>query len=424
VTPGAGAGADWRQLHEQASDELTRRLPSARQLRRDIHAHPDVGGYEQGTARRVLSHLGDCDAVHVKEGFLVRVGAPQGPAVGVRSELDALPIQEDSEVSWRSTVPGVAHLCGHDVHTAALVALLGSLQAIGAPVPLVGVFQPREEIYPSGAKDFVASPALTGHDIRAMVGVHLQPMIAEDTFSAVAGPINAASDNFDLRIRGIPAHAAYPHRGRDPIVAAAAVIQSLQHVVSRQVDPMRPSVVSVGRVVGGDSHNAIPGEVLLQGTVRTFSEDDRRLVTGAISQVAGSVAAAHGCTTECWFEWGEPVLQNDHRLAHLVTRALEDHGLEEADPVRSCGADDFAWYGSLFPSLMIFAGVGAAGHHTPGLHHPRFVPDDDAVDAVARIMLVAYLTAAQGLDGADSGAHRLAHPETAEPARVADRTSD
>ncbi|WP_431472895.1 M20 metallopeptidase family protein [Ornithinimicrobium sp. W1665] len=365
-----------------------------------------MGGDEQGTALRVLDLLGESDPVRIKGGFLVWAGGgQQGPAVALRSELDALPIQEDSNEPWRSTVPGVAHLCGHDVHTAALVAVLGTVQAIGTPVPLIGAFQPREEVYPSGAKDFVSSPALAGKDIRAMIGVHLQPMIAAGTFSAVAGPINAASDNFDLRICGVPSHAAYPHRGRDPIVAAAAVIQALQHVVSRRVDPMSPSVVSVGRVIGGDSHNAIPEEVLLQGTVRTFSEDDRRLVTAAIAQVAEGVAAAHGCTANCRFEWGEPVLENDHRLAHLVTRALEDHGLAEADPVRSCGADDFAWYGSLFPSLMIFAGIGEATSQTPGLHHPRFVPADDAVDTVATIMLVAYLSAAQSLTSTTEATH-------------------
>lgn len=389
------AGLD--ALERRALDGLEAHLPEAIELRHRIHADPRLGGDEFDTRDEILRALGLPGAQLVQEGFLLRVGDADGPSIAIRSELDGLPIQERSEVPWASRRSGVAHLCGHDVHMGALVAVTKTLANLGAPVPLLAVFQPREEVIPSGAQDFVADPSLLAHDIRAMIGVHLQPAIPGGSISAAAGAINAAADNFDVIVHGRPAHGAYPHLGRDPVLASAAVVQALQQVVSRRVDPMNPSVVTVGRIAGGDSHNAIPSEVSLQGTIRTYSQSDRELVHQLVEQIVRSTAETYGCTAEVRISVGEPVLRNNAELALGLTARLRGNGFIEAAPVRSCGADDFAFFSAHMPSLMVFAGTGDGDPHSPGLHHPRFAPDDQSVRNVARVMVLAYIAAARTL---------------------------
>lgn len=385
------AALELDDLEHAALAELENAVLEATLLRQFIHANPHIGGDEYATAELIRETLG-LPTTDVAEGFMVRVGA-DGPAVGIRAELDALPIQEESDVPWRSLHDGVAHLCGHDVHMAALVATIRVLQAVGQPLPLMGVFQPREETVPSGAEDFVADGAVSEEQIMAMIGVHLQPVIPAGAVSAVPGPVNASADDFTIVVRGIPSHGAYPHLSRDPIVAATGVVQALQHLVSRRSNPMNPSVVTVGMISGGESPNQIPGEVTLSGTVRSFYETERIALHDGIRRVATHIAAAYECVAEVEITFGDPILTNDEVLAGSVASGLAGNGYSTAAPFRSCGADDFAFYGTLFPSLMIFVGVGDGDPSSPGLHHPAFAPPDDTVRSVARVMLIAYFAA-------------------------------
>jgi amidohydrolase len=375
---------------------LVAELPGAIAFRHAMHADPRLGGDEAELRPLIAAALGE-ELTEAAEGGWARIGAPTGPAVGIRAELDGLPIQEHSEVPFRSGRAGVAHLCGHDVHTAALIAAARAIRSVGAPLPLIALFQPREEVMPSGAEDIIDDEALLAQGIRAMLGVHLQPVIPGGSVSAVAGAINASADNTTITVIGTPAHGAYPHLGRDPIVAAAAVVQGLQTLVSRRIDPMNPAVVTIGRIAGGESANQVPARVVMEGTIRSYTEQDRLELHEAVRTTATGIAAAYGCRAEVHVQPGEPVLRNSPELAHYVSRALEDAGFLEAPPVRSCGADDFAFYVSRFPSLMIFAGVGDARPGTPGLHHPSFVPDDSVIGEVARIMVVSYFAAAREL---------------------------
>lgn len=384
-------------LEARALDELGAYLPDAIQLRHRIHADPRLGGDEYDTRDQVVRALGLSGGENVYEGYVVRVGEPTGPVIAIRAELDGLPIQETSGVQWASTRPGVSHLCGHDVHAAALTAATKVIASLGSPVPLLAVFQPREESFPSGAADFVAADALRNHEIAALIGVHLQPGIPKGSASAAAGAVNASADNFDILVHGRPAHGAYPHLSRDPILAAAAVIQGLQQLVSRRIDPMRPAVVTVGRVSGGDSHNAIPAQVLLQGTIRSYSKADRDLLHEEVRRISESVSTAFGCTASVVIQLGEPILENDEQLARLTSSRLVVNGFRETAPIRSCGADDFAFFSAQLPALMVFAGVGDGDPNSPGLHHPAFVPDDSSVEEVARIMLLGYFAAANAL---------------------------
>lgn len=400
MSTGTTEGASLTELRERALVALHNVLPEAIELRHNIHRDPRVGGDEESTVAQLVELLTPIDKerllFEVAGGLLVRSGTP-GPAIAIRAELDALPIQESSDVPWASERPGVAHLCGHDAHVAALMATMRAIESVGSPVPFVAIFQPREEVIPAGAIDMIDAPELGEQDVRAIVGVHVQPILSRGSASVVAGPINAAADNFDLVVRGRAAHGAYPQLGRDPILAAAAIVQALQQLVSRRVDPMRPAVVTIGSISGGSSHNAIPPEVVLQGTLRSYDESDQELLHTQLRRIAESVAIGHGCEARVSIELGEPVLRNDEFLADVVASALHANGTEPAPALRSCGADDFAYYCQRYPSLMIFAGVGDGTPDAPGLHHPSFVPPDETVGDLARIMVLSYFAIAEDL---------------------------
>jgi amidohydrolase len=365
-------------------------LDDAVALRRELHADPRLSGQEEDTTARMLEALGVEVEPVASGGAVVRFGATEGPAVGLRAEMDALPVEERTDVPWRST-SGVMHACGHDVHLAAAYAVSRTLQEGAGPLPLVLVLQPREETYPSGGEDLAASEELRAHELAAFVGVHVQPRLARGTFSATPGPVNAASDQFTIVVDGRPGHAAYPHLTADPVVAAADLIGTLQHLVSRQVDPTNPTVLTIGSIQGGNSPNVVPSSVRMRGTLRTFDEGDRARLHATLDSTSRAIAEVHGCDARVEVTLGAPVLDNDAELATVTTAWLEHAGLVPAPPLRSCGADDFSFYCPLFPALMTFVGVGSGSPDAPGLHHPRFLPSDEAVGDVATAMLAGYL---------------------------------
>jgi amidohydrolase len=380
-------------LYDELRSLLDAQLPAAVELRHRLHADPRPSGAEQDTVTALLGELGESGAARTADGLVVRVGAADRPAIGLRAELDALPVAESGSVPWAST-NGSAHLCGHDVHMAALVAVVRALRLVEPPpLPLVAVFQPREESLPCGAADMIASPVLLEQGLAAFLGVHLQPRIPSGHYSAPPGPINASADEFFITVTGVGGHGAYPHVTRDPVVAAAALVMALQTLVSRRIDPMHPTVVTVGSITGGTTCNAVPNEVRLSGTVRSFDRLDREELLGLVGEVATAVATAHGCGATTTVGMGEPVLRNDPGLAEAVGSWIERSGLVAAEPVRSCGADDFSFYSTVVPSLMVFVGVGTAAASDPGLHHPAFLPPDSAVGVVAHTMLAAYAAA-------------------------------
>ena len=374
----------------QAADQ---ELPAAVALRRELHASPELGGHETRTAGRVAAALGEPGAPSVTTGRLLRMGAAGGPSVAIRAELDALPLAEQTPVAWASR-NGASHSCGHDVHLAALTAAGLAVRRVGGPLPLVAVLQPREESQPSGAQDLVGSPQLEAQDVRAMIGVHVHPHVARGQVSVGPGPVNAAYDEVTITVRGHGGHAAYPHVTRDPDIAAAHVILALQHLISRRTDPMHSAVLTIGTVQAGAAANVIPEQVVLTGSLRTFEPADRASLRSAVGTTAGATAEAYECTAQATFTQGEPVLDNDPALAAAATACLIQAGFRVVESLRSCGSDDFAYYCTRYPSLMMFAGVGQPGETgAPGLHHPAFLPPEDAVGDVARAMLAGYVAA-------------------------------
>ena len=374
--------------------ELQLELPSAVRLRQEIHASPFVGGTETPTAKLVADALGASDAPWVTEGRLVRIDVGSGPAVAIRAELDALPITELTDVEWHST-NGAMHACGHDIHLAALVAVAQTIRRVRPGVPLVAVLQPREESVPCGAKDMVESPILAEQKIGAFIGVHVQPSLPRGVVAAQSGPVNAASDELRITVRGRAGHGAYPHRTQDSLAAAAAIVVALNQITSRRVDPMHPSVITIGSIAGGSAPNAIAAETFLTGTIRSFDEADREELWRLVCSAAELTAQVHGCIADVVIFRGEPVLVNDRFLADAIGPLLTSQGMDPHGDHRSCGADDFAYYCEPYPSLMCFVGVDSP----PGidLHHPQFLPSDQAVVDVATAMLAGYVAAAQVL---------------------------
>jgi amidohydrolase len=272
---------------------------------------------------------------------------------------------------------------------AALVAVLQAIAATGPVLPVLGILQPREETVPSGAPDLLASPAMAPTSVSHVIGAHVQPRLASGTFSATGGPINAAVDDFSIRIKATGGHAGYPHTTGDPIVAAASIITSLQGLVARGIDPTHPAVITVGSLNAGRSPNVIPSEASLTGTIRSFDSDDRAQLCARLTHLAESLSLAYGCSADVDMTTGEPILVNDQALAKEASEWIaQSTKLGEAEPLRTCGADDFAFYCEALPSLMVFVGVGEPDG--PGLHHESFAPSDEAVDAVSAILLASY----------------------------------
>lgn len=382
-------------------------LPAAIELRRRIHAEPELSGEEERTAERVTAaivadgHDGVDVTVAADVGRLIRIGRSDGPCIAVRAELDALPITEHTG-SHDAATNGAMHACGHDVHLAAVAALARAAQRVELPVPLLAILQPREERPPSGAREIVAAKLLQQHDVRAVIGAHVQPLLARGTIAATEGAVNASTDEIDIRISGRGGHGGYPHLTRDPIVAMAQVVLALQQVVSRRINPLHPAVLTIGSVHAGSAPNVIPDEANARGTLRLLDSSERAAVHQEITTIVTNVAEAFGCRADVEVQDGEPALVNDALLTAATHPWLGELGFEISEPLRSCGADDFSHYGDAARILMMFVGVDQhPGVPAPAiLHHPTFRPPDEAVRDLALALLAGYVA---GLDASIVG---------------------
>lgn len=379
------------------ADDLRKRLAeeidAAVTLRHELHAGAEVSGSEHRTGATMARVLGEADApVLAGTGRIIRIGPSGEAAIAVRAELDALPITEPSEVPWASRT-GAMHACGHDVHMAGLAALGRAVRAAReagqSPVPLLAVLQPREETVPSGARDLVTSGALAAHHPAAMVAVHLQHQLPAGTVAAVPGTVNAATDDFTITVQGKGGHGGYPQLTADPVVALCSTVVALQQIVSRRADPIHSVVVSVCALEAVSAPNVIPSKAVARGTLRVLDDADRPAVHAALRDIVAHTCQAGGCRGTVAIEECEPALTNDAALAAAVWPRLREAGFEVNTSLRSCGADDFAYYTAGTPSLMLFLGTGGPA----SLHSPDFLPGDDLVGQVGSAMLAGYLGA-------------------------------
>ena len=357
-----------------------------RDLRRDLHAHPEMAFAEKRTAQKVCEHLKQLKIPHRtrvgKTGIVALIkGDKPGPCVALRADMDALPMTETNRFAWRSRKAGVMHACGHDGHTANLVGVAHVLsrlrEHLRGSVKLI--FQPAEESgIQGGAELMVADGALKDPKVDVIFGLHISHGVPLGSISVVAGPALASADFFDVRILGKGAHAAYPHKGVDPIAVAAAAITSLQTIVSRRVDPLQAAVVTVGRINGGTAHNIIPDEVTFGGTTRSYSPSVRKLLHREVVRIPKDVARAMGAAAEVDFLECYPPLINTPKVTGFVQRvatdAIDAEHVQEAVP--SMGGEDFSFYLKTTPGVFFWLGNGAPERQ---IHSGTFNFDDRAL---------------------------------------------
>ncbi len=403
---------------------IERELPRAIALRHRLHATPELAHAEQQTSASVARELPIAGEVVAGTGLLARIdpsatpdgaGSPPAP-VAVRAELDGLPLRERTGASFAAS-GDVMHACGHDVHMAALVALTRAAHAVAdtLPAPLLAVFQPSEEAYPSGARQLADEP-LRELAPGAIVAAHVHPELRWGTVALDPGTVNASCDAFAITVEGAPSHGAYPHRGRDPILAIAQVVVALHAQLGRRMDPLSAASLTVGVLEAGSAENLIPAQARARGALRAHRPQDRLALRELVVDTAKAVAAAHGCRASVELEPGEPALENDPGIVARARQLLASAGLTAAPEWRSCGSDDFAFFGALAPIAMAFVGLdGAAGFAPRPLHHPELLPPDEAIGTIARVQALLYIAAARA---AADDAHESA--ESTQPKRQYD----
>jgi amidohydrolase len=365
-------------------------------VRRAIHQCPELSNRETQTTARLRSELARAGLIDVHPlsdtGLVVDVpGASPGPIVAVRGDLDALPISEESEDPYASEVPGVMHACGHDVHAATVLGV--ALAAVRLRSLYHGtlrvIFQPAEESEPLGARQVISEGHL--ENVSAIIALHVSPDLDVGAVGIRSGPAMASSDEFTVDLRGMSSHAGWPHRGRDTIAAAAAVIQEAQKIVSRRIDPRSPVVLNFGKVVGGTSGNIVADHVTIEGTIRSARAPDRAAAQTLLSDIVRGISTAHDLQGVLNVTTGEPVLQNHPGLMDSFRdtgRALSfcDNVCDLPEPTMN--SEDFAFYSELVPAGMVWLGgsTPGTGHWYP-LHHPKFSVDERAMRLGVALLL-------------------------------------
>ncbi|MDZ4805138.1 MAG: amidohydrolase [Candidatus Eisenbacteria bacterium] len=371
-------------------------------LRRSLHQEPELSYQERDTQlflRQRLEAAGFTCRVVADTGLLAFPPATArgraGPVVALRAELDALPIHEANEVSYRSRRDGVMHACGHDAHMTMVFGagqLLASL-AESLPGSFVLLFQPAEEVPPGGARRVLDEGVLAEAGVEAIFGLHVDTRYPSGSILLRKGPLMAASDRFRLTVIGKGGHAGYPHLAVDAVVIAAQIVLGLQAIVARRLDPMEPGVVSIGRIEGGTADNILPERVTLSGTLRSHSSDVRRQLPEWIREIATGIASGAGARVEFEYLPGHPGLSNDPAVIDFLAEALAsdfDTGqiIELTRPIM--GGEDFAHYLEVMPGAFLRLGVrNEAGGIVHPIHSPRFNLDESALPVGAAALAIA-----------------------------------
>lgn len=364
-------------------------------LRRDIHAHPETGFDVERTAgvvARELEDLGiECQTGVGRTGVvgLIKGGRP-GPTLLIRADMDALPIEEQTGLPFASIYPGKMHACGHDLHTATLIGIGRILKEIaprlGGNVKLM--FQPAEETLESGARAMIADGVLEGVDYA--LGFHNQPDEPTGTFTFVEGVANGSSDEFDISVHAASGHAARPHQAVDPIVATAQLVTQLQTIISREVDPMRTAVLTIGAIHGGHTHNIIPDTVSIMGTVRCQDRETRDIIEAAVRRICAGLEASMRVRCEISYVRGVPSMVSDPYLIENAGAVIREHyGEVFFKRGGSLGSEDFALVGERVPSFQLGIGAGQEGRDDK-LHNSDYQPDERSIaNGVVALSLAA-----------------------------------
>ncbi|WMT77854.1 M20 aminoacylase family protein [Bradyrhizobium sp. Ash2021] len=362
--------------------------PDIQAWRRDIHENPELLYEVHRTAAFVADRLREfgCDEVATGLGRTGVVGVIKGkkPAgngdirvIGLRADMDALPIEEETNLPYASKTPGLMHACGHDGHTA---MLLGAARYLAETRNFAGdavvIFQPAEE-GGAGADAMIKDGLMDRFGIEQVYGMHNGPGIPVGSFAIRPGPIMAATDSIDIRIEGLGGHAARPHKCIDSVLVGSQLITALQSIVARTIDPLDSAVISICEFHAGNARNVIPQTAELRGTVRTLTQEVRELVEKRVREVVAGVAQMTGARIDLVYERGYPVTKNHASQTDIAIRVAKeiagDANVMEAPPMM--GAEDFSYMLQARPGAFIFCGNG----DTAGLHHPAYNFNDDAI---------------------------------------------
>jgi amidohydrolase len=378
-------------------DLATTIAPRLIEIRRHIHSHPELSGQEYQTAAFVAGVLSS-SGLHVQEavGKTGVIGELQGTGedkriLAIRTDMDALPIQERSGVEFTSRTEGVMHACGHDVHTTVGLGTAMILSQIAEEISgkVRFLFQPAEEIA-QGAGWMVADGAMD--QVNGILGIHVFPSIPAGSIGVRYGALTAAADDLEIIIMGESGHGARPHEAIDAIWIASQVITTLQQAISRTQNPLRPVVLSIGKINGGRAPNVIADKVQLLGTVRSLHPETRANLPNWIEKIVASVCNSYGATYQVNYRQGVPSVQNDYFLTQLLQSSAEEAwGSDRVQvlPEPSLGAEDFSVYLEHSPGTMFRLGVGFPDRliNYP-LHHPQFEIDESAI--VTGVVTMAY----------------------------------
>ncbi|MBT2569267.1 amidohydrolase [Planococcus sp. ISL-110] len=374
------------------------------ETRRHLHMHPELSHHEVATPAFIADRLEEM-GVEVCRGVggrgvvgTIRGGKP-GKTIAFRADFDALPIDDQKNTPYKSTVPGVMHACGHDGHTAALLGFAKAMMAIRDQLPgtIRLIHQFGEELSPGGARAMIEDGCLDGVD--AVYGAHLQSKMDSGRIYVRDGFLQASEDTVKIIVYGSGAHGAEPHNGVDPILAASHIMVALQSIVSRNADPLKELVVSIGKFHAGDADNAIPGKAVLEGTIRVFDPELRKLASQRLRTIVENVAIAMGATAEVIIENGYDALWNHpaetERVRSAGREVLGEENVVEIDPVMP--VEDFTYFTQAKPGAYFFVGAkmadsGAVYPH----HHENFDFNETAMLVTAKMFAAIYFEA-QGL---------------------------
>jgi amidohydrolase len=367
-------------------------------IRRDLHAHPEIAFAEYRTTRVITSRLRELGlrpyVPASSTGVLCDIGV-DGPVVALRADIDALPIDDAKNVSYRSTVPGACHACGHDAHAAILLGTAAVLAGMDLPGRVRLIFQPAEERIPGGALGIIAAGAMK--EVESIFALHCDPRADVGRIGLRVGPITAACDTLDVHLFGDGGHTGRPHLTADIVYALGQLITDLPGMLSRRVDPRAALSLVWGSVTAGNAPNAIPREGSVRGTLRMLDHDVWETAESLVRRLVDEVVHPTGAQAIVQYERGVPPVVNDARAVEVqraaVLAAFGPAALDET--VQSMGGEDFAWYLEHAPGALARLGVRTPGAATSSydLHQPTFDIDETALEVGVRFMVHTALTA-------------------------------
>ncbi|EOP52501.1 amidohydrolase [Bacillus cereus VDM053] len=380
-------------------EQLTEMLIS---IRRNLHEHPELSYEEFETTKTIKNWLDEKNITIINSsletGVIAEIsGNSSGPIIAIRADIDALPIQEETNLPYASKIPGKMHACGHDFHTAAIIGAAYLLKekesSLSGTVRFI--FQPAEESS-NGACKVIEAGHL--HGVQAIFGMHNKPDLPVGTIGIKDGPLMAGVDRFEIEIHGVGTHAAVPDAGVDPIVASSQIVMALQTIVSRNISSSHNAVVSVTNIHSGNTWNVIPEKATLEGTVRTFQAETREKIPALMERIIKGVSDALGVKTEFRFYPGPPAVHNDKTLTNLSIQIAEQMNLNVISPTPSMAGEDFSFYQQEIPGSFVF--MGTSGTHE--WHHPAFTVDEQALPISAEYFALL----------AEKAIHQLAHTKS------------